>query len=715
MKTTQFKSLIHHICFWAIFLATSTYSWADNNIKDSTEITSLIQSAQKKSFKNFGEAYKEITYAIEIANKTGVESLIFKTNRTAGLIHEENSRLEEAAVFYKTCLDIAPHLSSARQLDIYLDWAILNKKLGKYKIAKDYYIRTKDLATQVNDYEAISYAYNGLGTLQGVVGEFGEAINSYLQTADLAQRQKKPKDELVAWTNIADIYTKSNNFDLALENIKKAQLLAIKTNDSSKIADVLNSYGRILNAKNDFQEALKRHKEALMIFESIGDKRHILVSLTNMADVYVKSGDYKNAEIYFTKCFEYKDRFEYYEHPNLYLKLGNMYQKTQKNEEAITAYKKSLELANARSFKDIIQKSNRGLAEVYKEMGQYQNAYTYLETANAYGDTLFNDDKSKRLAEAQYKFDVEKGEKEIQSLRLTQNRYWLATILIFSSAVIIALVYFLSLKGKNNQLLLQKNSEIQFQNDRLEKSNEILRQFAYASAHDLKEPLRSISSFVFIIEKRYAKLLPPEASEYMNFVTSGVKRMESLLSALLEYSTVASDEQVVKQSTSLKLVVSDVKHNLHSTIIEKQAIIEADGFLPAVWISRLHLTQLFQNLVSNSLKFSNRQPIVHISGKVQDNNLIISVRDNGIGMKQEYSDKIFRLFQRLSRSPQYEGTGIGLAICKHIVDKYNGKIWFDSVEGESTTFHLSFPAKIIQNDTKMESNDINSMQPVTPH
>ncbi len=217
----------------------------------------------------------------------------------------------------------------------------------------------------------------------------------------------------------------------------------------------------------------------------------------------------------------------------------------------------------------------------------------------------------------------------------------------------------------------------------------------------MKEPLRSISSFVHIIDRKYAKILPPEASEYMNFVVGGVKRMESLLSALLEYSTVASDEHDVKQTTSLKLALSDVIHNLHTIITEKNASVEYDGFLPQMWISRLHLTQLFQNLINNALKFTNRVPVVVVKSQLQEEHLIITVKDNGIGMKQEYSDKIFRLFQRLSRSPQFEGTGIGLAICKHIVDKYNGKIWFESIEGEGTTFFISFPVTLVKMDSQI--------------
>lgn len=670
---------------------------------DSIELMQHVREAQKNSFKDFSAAQKEIITAIELAKKMNRPTLLFRVLRTAGAVYEENSKLDDATSYYKQCLDLVELLPVASKLDAYIDWAIINKKNGKYKIARDYYDRTLQFALQIGDIEAAGYAYNGLGTLHGLMGEYDLALNSYLQVIEIARKRNNIRDEVVGLTNMANIYAKSNTFDLAYEKILKAQEVATRMKDDSReLANVLNMHGKILNAQKDFKNSLARHESALDIYEKIGDKKSVLETLVFIADVYLQAGSYSTAEFYFKRCFEYKNYFEYYEHPNLYLKLANLYQKTQRPREALTAYKESLKLAEDRSFIDIIQKCNLGLSQAFNDIGDYKSAFTHLQTANIYGDSLFNQEKSRRLAEAQYKFDVEKSEKEIQSLRLTQNKYWLMTILVFFTGVTLGLGYFLRLKGKNNQVLVQKNSEIQFQNERLEKSNEILRQFAYASAHDLKEPLRSISSFVHIIERRYAKLLPPEASEYMNFVVSGVKRMESLLSALLEYSTVASDEQQVNQATSLQLALSDVRHNLHSIIIEKKATIEAEGFLPHVWISRLHLTQLFQNLISNSLKFSTVQPIVVIKGYQQGGNLVISLKDNGIGMKQEYSDKIFRLFQRLSRSPQYEGTGIGLAICKHIVDKYNGKIWFDSAEGEGTTFYLTFPMKIVQTETKTE-------------
>jgi signal transduction histidine kinase len=692
---------------------------AENKNPDSLRFKMLLDSANKNKFKNFPLAISLIQEAEIVAKRIGDKKKLFTAYRRMGLIYEDNSRLKEASTEYTKALAISEHFLPSDQLDIFVDWAIINKKLGNYKISKDYYERTLVLAEKTNDIEMIEFAYNGIGNLLKVAGEYDQAVEYHLKSAEIAEKRDKKMGVVSSLVDISDTYLLSKNYQLALSNIEKAYRLALEVKDSSrtrkllKISNVLNAYGKILNAQGAYQNSLKKHLEALENYTSISDNKHIAETLIFIADTYAEMKQYDLAEEHFLKCFKYKEYLEFYEHPNFYLKLGKLYQKKNQNDKAIESLENSISLASKKDFKDILQKANIALAESYNIKGEHKKAYQSLQKANILGDSLFTEIKSKRLAEAQFKFDVEKaeaqikfnsekGEKEIQALKAKQNFYWLIMAAVVLLLITGVFVYVIKLKNKNTFILLQKSQEIQIQNARLEKSNEILRQFAYASAHDLKEPLRSISSFVHIIHRRYMKILPPEAEEYMNFVVSGVKRMEQLLSALLEYSTVASDDQVVTNATLLTHVIGEVKENLHTIMKEKNAIVTTEGYLPTVWITQLHLTQLFQNLISNSLKFSTLPPVIKVSGEVVENQLIINIQDNGIGMKKEYSDKIFRLFQRLSRSAQYEGTGIGLAICKHIVDKYNGNIWFDSVEGEGTTFHISFPISILKQEVDTE-------------
>jgi signal transduction histidine kinase len=699
MRQQYFNNLSPRLKFFIIMvlMVINISIVSANNIEsDSLKFVQSYDSAGKNKFKNFPLAISEIQKAIEIASRLGDKEKLFGSHRRMARIYEVNSRLKESAECYVKAMAISEHLRDTFQLDIFIDWAIINKKLGNYKISKDYYERTLALAEKTKDIQMVEYAYTGLGNLLKVAGEFDQAVEYHLKSAEIANQRGKKDGVVSSLVDIAETYLLSKNYQLALVNIEKAYKLAIDLKESNRVSNVLNAYGKVLNTQGAYNNALLKHQEALKNYAAISDNLHIAETLILIADCYAEMKNYDLAEKNLLKCLEYKQYLEFYELPNFYLKLGKLYQKKNKNEKAIECLEITSDLAAKKDFKDLLQKADLALAESYNIKGDYKKAFQVLQKANALGDSLFNEIKTKKLAEAQFKFDVEKGEKELQAVKARQIFYWLGAAAFFIILIVGVFFYVLKLKNRNTINLQQKSKEIELQNARLEKSNEILRQFAYASAHDLKEPLRSISSFVHIIQRKYVQLLPIEASEYMTFVINGTKRMEQLLSALLEYSTVASDDEAVKNATNLGKVINEVKDNLHSIVQDKNGVISVEGTMPTVWITQLHLTQLFQNIVGNALKFSNRPPVVRISCQTIDNQVVIHIKDNGIGMQKEYSDKIFKLFQRLSRSA--EGTGIGLAICKHIVDKYNGTIWFDSVEGEGTTFHISFPLTILKQE-----------------
>ena len=676
--------------------------------KDSTKIKDLLNTAQDNSTINFPKALSQAKNALSLAYTQTNNNLFFSAYRAIGIIYENNNRLIEAYSWYEKALILQDYLPNSSKLDVYLDWAIINKKLSKYEITREYYQYALDLAIKINDLEIVEYVYTGLGTLNGSINEFDKAIEFHLRSKEIAEKRNHTEGVIFAQVNISTVYMQAKNYKLAYSFLQKGYDLVISTKDSIRLDFVLNAYGQVLNAEKKYLEAISYHQKALKYSEKIGDKWMIASTLSSMADVYTKMAQYKNAEQVFNRCFKYSSYLDFYEQPKLSLSLGHLYLKTNRPNQAADAFHKSLRMSTKRGFIDLVQKCNIGLADFFEQTGNYDAALKHIKMAEMYKDSIFNEDKSKKIAEVQYKYNTEKSEieykinleksqKEIQALQISQNRIYiyLLSVALFTVFSSIFIYYYIRQKNKNNKLLSQKNIEIESKNDRLEKSNEILKQFAYASAHDLKEPLRSISNFVSIINRRYAKLLPPEASEYMNFVITGVKRMESLISALLEYSTIASDMEEVKQASSLSQVLNDIKYNLQNIITERNVVIEMVGHLPMLKISRVHLTQLFQNIITNSIKFNNKKPQVQIVGKVENEQYIVEVKDNGIGMKMEYSDKIFRLFQRLSRSNQHEGTGIGLAICKQIVDKYEGTIRFESEENEGTTFIISFPTRLI--------------------
>jgi light-regulated signal transduction histidine kinase (bacteriophytochrome) len=234
-------------------------------------------------------------------------------------------------------------------------------------------------------------------------------------------------------------------------------------------------------------------------------------------------------------------------------------------------------------------------------------------------------------------------------------------------------------------------SALRERTDALGRSNAELEQFAYVASHDLQEPLRMVSSYVQLFERRYAGQVDPQAKKYIDYAVEGAKRMQALIAGLLEFSRVGRiDEPFGPVDTSAALDQALV--NLRSAIEESRAVVTR-GPLPTLTGSAGRLTQVFQNLVGNAVKFHRRDeaPSIHVSATPRPGDWLFDVKDNGIGIDPQYLDRIFVIFQRLHTRAEYPGTGIGLSICKKVIEHHGGRIWVDSRLGEGATFHFTLP------------------------
>ncbi len=235
--------------------------------------------------------------------------------------------------------------------------------------------------------------------------------------------------------------------------------------------------------------------------------------------------------------------------------------------------------------------------------------------------------------------------------------------------------------------------ELREKSEELARSNLELQQFAYIASHDLQEPLRAISGFTELLEKRYKGQMDERADKYINFIIDGTKQMNQVIFDLLEYSRVqtkAHEFGLIDMNTSLKQAL----RNLQASIKEKDAVITADP-LPKLSADGIQITQLFQNLIGNALKFQKPEttPKIHVSAREQGDAWIFSVTDNGIGIDPKYTERIFKIFQRLHAKGEYEGTGIGLAICRRIVERHRGEITVRSEPGVGSTFSFTLPSR----------------------
>jgi PAS domain S-box-containing protein len=232
--------------------------------------------------------------------------------------------------------------------------------------------------------------------------------------------------------------------------------------------------------------------------------------------------------------------------------------------------------------------------------------------------------------------------------------------------------------------------KLQYHANELERSNAELEQFAYVASHDLQEPLRMITSYSQLLERRYKDKLDGDALEFIDYVVDGAKRMQELINDLLAYSRVGTRGRDF-EPIDMETVYSRVLSNLQVAIEEHQAEISHDP-LPKVMGDGLQLVQLMQNLIGNAIKFHGETPPkVRVSAEVQNLQVLVCISDEGIGIEPQYAERIFQLFQRLHSKASYPGTGIGLAICKKIVERHGGRIWVESQSGKGTRFYFTLP------------------------
>jgi len=239
--------------------------------------------------------------------------------------------------------------------------------------------------------------------------------------------------------------------------------------------------------------------------------------------------------------------------------------------------------------------------------------------------------------------------------------------------------------GSNTDIHEQKEKE-----EELRRANEDLQQFAYSASHDLREPIRNVAVYSEIVAKRYANLLDADGQVFLGFLQEGGRRLATLVNDLLAY-TRASMAEISETSVDATIALQNSLASLSEAVRESGAVITYDE-LPEVFMGEAHLQQVFQNLIANALKYRNEDPPqIHVGVARRGSQWCFSVRDNGIGIDPQYKEKIFGIFKRLHHDRKYSGTGIGLAICQRVVERYGGRIWVESRPGKGSTFFFTVP------------------------
>lgn len=585
---------------------------------------------------------KKLLKALDTAQYEERLSILLKL---AKLYQQEPTKahtyLDEAIIIAKKIND------GVQYADVLEQKGNLHWQNAQYTEAQKYVEAVLEMRIKAGEERAIGEACINMGNIVFIHGDYTRAFRYYLKALKIKESFNDLNKMATCYNNIALVLSKQENYDSALEYYLKAAQIHENVQNHAVRAKIYNSIGSIYKIKKDYSKALHYFDQVYLLRKDSADVATMARYYYETGEIYDTQGKHDKGLQHFHKALQLLQKS-----PNqtqlaiCLLKIGSTLQVQKKYVEAIEHLEKALAIINELCFYSCLEKAYDCLSQSYAGIGDHKKAYDYMRLYMEHKQETFSKDKTHALTEMKTRYETEKKEIEIAQLNKEQEM--------------------------------------------LQKINEELNHFAGKAAHDLKEPLRMVSGFIGLLQKKYGKLFDDDAAAFFSIIENSTVRMDTLLGDLLKFAK-TGDYAQNKTLIDLNEIIEIVTTNLKPRIDAKNALIDCTA-LPQVFANQTAMTQLFQNLVGNGIKFCEAGiPKIKITVEDQQDEYLFAIQDNGIGIKEEYHQRIFGTFKRLHAKHEYEGSGLGLAICKKIVHALNGKIWLTSIIGQGTTFYFTIP------------------------
>ena len=539
---------------------------------------------------------------------------------------------------------------------------------------------------------------NLMGAIYRRQGDFGKALELYFEARQIYEELGNQRGVAQTINNMANIYLEQNQVDQALENYLEVVEIYMDMDEQVGLATAYNNIGLVHFRKENFERAFLNYSKSLTIYEKTGRKREQVFALNKMAELAAERGRPKEALSYLEQA----------ERVNLIVKdkiqeglsmifTGKAYLELNDVSKGVDYLRKGLERVHALGAAAYTIDAYRTLADAFVQIGDFEQAYSYQSALIAYRDSLNGVGVTELEENVRSARLVKEKEKKISALEHSQiteyyTRMGLISLLIGIVLLVgLGFLYFrYRYKSRYASLLSQKNQEIAEQNRRLENYNSDLEQFAFVVSHNLKEPLRTIGNYTSLVEKKFSGRISKEESSFFNLIKQGVNHMHALLSNLLIYVGLGKEE-IRPVRLDMNQVLKQVMGKLSAEIEESGAQIILQP-MPHIFADQAGMELLFYHLLNNALKFRSDVPLkIYLVYSPSGGYHQFSITDNGIGFKDDYKGKIFEVFQRLHTQEAYPGTGIGLAICRKVVQQHKGWISVSSEPDKGSTFQIHLP------------------------
>ncbi len=650
-----------------------------DEISDDSQITRslLVMGSAHKLQNNYEKAIEYATRLYRIQNTNNNEIEAAKALSFIGECYYEWSNYVEAKEYYEKALEIFKKkqdfvgiANSLRNVaKILSDWGEYDEALNKNQEALKFW-------EDNNDELGIANSYNNIGIIYQELGNFDRAFEYFHKSLDIFKKLNRTPDIVNLILHIGDIYLQRNQFDKALEYYYNADLIGKQINNKKLKSITLSNIGEAYNLKGDYVKALDFQKKALKLKEEIGDKKRLIITYTELGIIYKNVEDYDKALLYLNK---------------------------------------GADLATEINLKYQLIKCYINLSEVYTGLKNYKKALEYYTMYIEGKDQLYTEESKQTIAELQAKYQVEKKDKDNERLKHSEQ---LNKAQIRNQQVIIGFVLFILLGAfiimvilhsryqTNQKLNIQlslKNKEIEDQqryvellNKELKDANQTKDKFFSIVAHDLKSPFNSLLVLTNLLLDDYDTYSEEERKSFIQQLKASSENTFALLQNLLDWaSTQMGKTMIVHEKIDISKISEETITLLKPFARNKNIRIKSE--IPPntiVFADKNMVSAIILNLVTNAIKFTPPEGKVEIRSVSENKHVKVEVADTGVGISPKNQKKLFRLDHKIQTAgtAKEKGTGLGLILCKEFVEKNDGQIWVNSVEGKGSQFFFTLPA-----------------------
>lgn len=626
-----------------------------------------------------------------------------------GMNYQQQGKYNKALSCYKSALkESYSKNDTSAMIGLYNNLGIIYYFKGEYPESINWFKKYYKINKGINDSENIANAYNNIGNVNYIMGNYSLTIDYYYKSLKIKEKIGDSSSIAKSLFNIANVYKDINENDKALINYRKAEEVYKNTGNKGFQAACYNNIGIVYENLEQYDNAIENYNKAISIRIELKDSIKLATNYINTGSVLQKIEKYNEAIDYFRKaesiCIKSNNKHAL---STIYNDLGSVYFKQAKYRLALNYFFKSLSIAQEIKSMDQIKRNYNNISEAFKQTGKFEKAIKYKELYIDIKDSLFNIQKHNEISKIRTAFETEKKEKQIEILHKEKEAgeaelkrknlaIWFAVSgLTFISLLVLLLYSRNRIKKKTNLKLSRINDELEKSEKQLKQLNSTKDRFFSILAHDLKSPLLAFKSITNMMNKSYKDLSQDEIKELSCEMNSSSSNILSLFNNLLDWSKTQIDAISVNNNDFyLQEVIADIE-KLYKAEMENKQIILIKTFDKnlTIYSDKNIIFTILRNLISNAIKFSDTKSEIIVTGNKSDSFINISIIDNACGMSGEDIKKLFKIDVSAKNigDGSKTGTGLGLIICKELIDLINGEISVISELHKGSKFCIKIP------------------------